>query len=70
MMKTKSTFGRRARKNLLLCVLLLVFLGLTASAQDAKPGKITVLIFSHKRHALSLIMVKGRDPGMSYSVTF
>jgi hypothetical protein len=29
-----------------------------------------VLIFSHKRHALSLIMVKGRDPGMSYSVTF
>jgi len=29
-----------------------------------------LLIFSHKRHALSLIMVKGRDPGMSYSVTF
>ena len=29
-----------------------------------------LLIFSHERHALSLIMVKGRDPGMSYSVTF
>ncbi|MGH9883513.1 MAG: hypothetical protein ACRD6N_18980 [Pyrinomonadaceae bacterium] len=29
-----------------------------------------LLTFSHKRHALSLIMVKGRDPGMSYSVTF
>jgi len=29
-----------------------------------------VLIFTHERHALSLIMVKGRDPGMSYSVTF
>ncbi len=29
-----------------------------------------LLIFSHERHALSLIMVKGRDPGMSYSLTF
>ena len=29
-----------------------------------------LLSFTHKRHALSLIMVKGRDPGMSYSVTF
>jgi len=29
-----------------------------------------LLIFSHERHALSLIMVKGRNPGMSYSVTF
>ena len=29
-----------------------------------------LLIFSHNRQALSLIMVKGRDPGMSYSVTF
>ena len=29
-----------------------------------------LLIFTHERHALSLIMVKGRDPGMSYSVTF
>ena len=29
-----------------------------------------LLIFSHDRHAISLIMVKGRDPGMSYSVTF
>ena len=29
-----------------------------------------LLIFTHGRHALSLIMVKGRDPGMSYSVTF
>jgi hypothetical protein len=29
-----------------------------------------LLIFSHGRHALSLIMVKGRDPGMSYSVAF
>lgn len=29
-----------------------------------------LLIFSQGRHALSLIMVKGRDPGMSYSVTF
>jgi hypothetical protein len=29
-----------------------------------------LLIFSHNRHALSLIMVKGRDPGMSYSIAF
>ena len=29
-----------------------------------------VLTFTHERHSLSLIMVKGRDPGMSYSVTF
>lgn len=29
-----------------------------------------LLIFTHDRHALSLIMVKGRDPGMSYSMTF
>lgn len=29
-----------------------------------------LLIFSYERHALSLIMVKGRDPGMSYSITF
>jgi hypothetical protein len=29
-----------------------------------------LLTYSYKRHALSLIMVKGRDPGMSYSVTF
>ena len=29
-----------------------------------------LLTFSHNRHALSLIMVKGRDPGMSYSITF
>ena len=29
-----------------------------------------LLNFSHGRHALSLIMVKGRDPGMSYSVAF
>jgi hypothetical protein len=29
-----------------------------------------LLTFSHKQHALSLIMVKGREPGMSYSVTF
>jgi hypothetical protein len=29
-----------------------------------------LLTFTHQRHALSLIMVKGRDPGMSYSVTF
>ena len=29
-----------------------------------------LLIFTHDRHALSLIMVKGRQPGMSYSVTF
>jgi hypothetical protein len=29
-----------------------------------------LLIFSHDRHAISLIMVKGRDPGMSYSVIF
>ena len=26
--------------------------------------------FTHKRHTLSLVMVKGRDPGMSYSITF
>ena len=29
-----------------------------------------LLNFNHGRHALSLIMVKGRDPGMSYSVAF
>ncbi|HLA12345.1 MAG TPA: hypothetical protein VJ023_17295 [Pyrinomonadaceae bacterium] len=29
-----------------------------------------VLTFTHERHAFSLIMVKGRDPGVSYSVTF
>lgn len=29
-----------------------------------------VLNFSHGRHALSLIMVKGRQPGMSYSIRF
>lgn len=29
-----------------------------------------LLNFTHKRHMLSLVMVKGRDPGMSYSVTF
>ncbi len=29
-----------------------------------------LLNFTHGRHALSLIMVKGRDPGMSYSITF
>jgi hypothetical protein len=29
-----------------------------------------VLSFTKDRHALSLIMVKGRDPGMSYSVRF
>jgi len=26
--------------------------------------------YSHKRHVFSLIMVRGRDPGMSYSVSF
>ena len=29
-----------------------------------------LLNFTHDRHTLSLIMVKGRDPGMSYSITF
>ena len=29
-----------------------------------------LLVFTHNRHSLSLIMVKGRDPGLSYSVTF
>ena len=29
-----------------------------------------LLSFTRGRHALSLIMVKGRDPGMSYSITF
>lgn len=29
-----------------------------------------LLTFSHGRHALPLIMVKGRNPGMSYSITF
>jgi hypothetical protein len=29
-----------------------------------------LLLFSHDRHVLSLILVKGRDPGMSYSITF
>lgn len=29
-----------------------------------------VLNFTHERHVLSLIMVRGRDPGMSYSISF
>jgi len=29
-----------------------------------------LLNFTHGQHTLSLIMVKGRDPGMSYSITF
>jgi hypothetical protein len=29
-----------------------------------------LLTYMHQRHALSLIMVKGRDPGVSYSITF
>jgi hypothetical protein len=29
-----------------------------------------LLNFTHDRHTLSLIMVKARDPGMSYSITF
>ncbi len=29
-----------------------------------------LLNFTHDRHALSLIMVKGRNPGMSYSIRF
>ena len=29
-----------------------------------------LLNYSFRRHTLSLVMVKGRDPGMSYSVTF
>ncbi|HUE83692.1 MAG TPA: hypothetical protein VMM84_16445 [Pyrinomonadaceae bacterium] len=29
-----------------------------------------LLSFSYKRHVLSLVMVKGRDPGMSYSKCF
>jgi hypothetical protein len=29
-----------------------------------------LLNFSYNRHTLSLVMVKGRDPGMSYSVMF
>ena len=29
-----------------------------------------ILSYSRGRHVLSLIMVRGRDPGMSYSVTF
>jgi len=29
-----------------------------------------LLNFTHGRHALSLIMVQGRDPGMSYSIAF
>ena len=29
-----------------------------------------LLNYTHGRHAFSLIMVKGRDPGMSYSVAF
>ena len=29
-----------------------------------------LLSFTHGRHALSLVMVKGRDPGMSYSIRF
>ena len=29
-----------------------------------------LLNFTHKQHTLSLVMVKGRDPGMSYSFSF
>lgn len=29
-----------------------------------------LITYSHKSHAFSLILVKGRDPGMSYSLTF
>lgn len=29
-----------------------------------------ILNFSHGRHVLSLIMVRGRDPGVSYSISF
>jgi len=29
-----------------------------------------LLNYSHGRHTFSLVMVKGRDPGMSYSVSF
>jgi hypothetical protein len=29
-----------------------------------------ILNFTYKRHVLSLVMVRGRDPGMSYSVSF
>lgn len=29
-----------------------------------------LLSFTHKQHTLSLVMVKGRDPGMSYSFSF
>ena len=29
-----------------------------------------LLNYTHGRHALSLIMVQGRDPGMSYSIAF
>lgn len=54
---------------------------LTSGLPAATPGGVSILatyngvnvhpllIFTHDRHAISLIMVKGRDPGMSYSVT-
>jgi hypothetical protein len=29
-----------------------------------------LLNFSHSRHAFSLILVRGRDPGVSYSISF
>jgi hypothetical protein len=29
-----------------------------------------LLNFSHRRHAFSLILVRGRDPGVSYSISF
>lgn len=29
-----------------------------------------IVNFTHKRHVFSLIMVRGRDPGMSYSISF
>ena len=29
-----------------------------------------LLNFTHDRHTLSFILVKGRQPGMSYSITF
>ena len=51
---------------------LAIFLGrgftLTATYNGSAGPSHTNL--THRRHALSLVMVQGRDPGMSYSVRF
>jgi hypothetical protein len=39
---------------------------ITYNGVDVHP----ILNFTYKRHVLSLVMVRGREPGMSYSISF